>query len=47
MRLLNPPAAFHLAMVKHFRTDDRYWRYVEDLQIGPWNGCARARTGFG
>jgi predicted metalloprotease with PDZ domain len=35
MRLRNLPATFHLAMVKHFLTDDRYWRYVEDLQIAP------------
>src|SRR5208282_2574896 len=32
MRLRNLPATFHLAMVKHFLTDDRYWRYVEALQ---------------
>jgi predicted metalloprotease with PDZ domain len=35
MRLRNLPANFHMAMVKHFLTDDRYWRYVEDLQIAP------------
>lgn len=35
MRLRNLPASFHLAMVRHFLTGDRYWRYVEDLQIVP------------
>lgn len=33
MRLRNLPATFHLATVRHFLTDDRPWRNVEDLQI--------------
>jgi hypothetical protein len=45
MRLRNLPATFHLAMVKHFLTDDRYWRYVEDLQIAPGT-IAREQDGL-
>lgn len=45
MRLRNLPATFHLAMVKFFLTDDRYWRYVEDLQIAPGT-IAREQDGL-
>jgi len=45
MRLRNLPETFHLAMVKHFLTDDRYWRYVEDLQIAPGT-LAREQDGL-
>jgi len=45
MRLRNPPATFHLAMVSHFLTDDRYWRFVEDLQSAPGT-VAREQDGL-
>jgi len=35
LRLRNLPTNFHLAMVRHFLTDDRSWRNVEDLHIEP------------
>jgi len=45
MRLRNLPETFHLAMVKDFLTDDRYWRYVEDLQSSPGT-VAREQDGL-
>ena len=33
MSLKNMPATFRLGMVAHPEYDDRYWRYVEGLQV--------------
>jgi len=45
IRMRNLPETFHLAMVKHFLTDDRYWRFVENLQIAPGT-VARVQDGL-
>lgn len=33
MHIKNAPAAFNIAMVKHFEYDDRFWRYLKDLKV--------------
>ena len=34
IRLTNMPSTFRLAMIAHPEYDDRYWRYVEGIDIG-------------
>lgn len=40
MRIRNVPDTFRLAMVAHPEYDDRYWRYVESLQVAASGGMA-------
>ena len=40
MRIRNVPDTFRLAMVAHPEYDDRYWRYVDSLQVATSGGMA-------
>jgi predicted metalloprotease with PDZ domain len=44
MHVRNAPETFHVAMARHPEYDDRFWRYVEGLQVDAAAGPASVTT---